>query len=100
MPQAGGRRIGCCYSAYNNVLYVAKDRHIAPIPGAVEGTTRRDAGKGVPCSFPLWLAGPAGGGLSRASLRSSGKRGLAIQNEHVLVVRDRSERVVLFLEPD
>src|ERR1700744_17896 len=110
MPQAGGSRIGCCYSAYNNVLYVAKDRHIPPIPGAAEGTTRRDAGKGVPCSFPLWPAGAAGGGVRRASvsrdpldqgsLRSSGKRGLAIQNEHVLVVRHRSERVILFLEPN
>jgi hypothetical protein len=100
MPQADGSRKGCCYFAYNNVLYVAKDRHITPIPGAAEGTTRRDAGKGVPCSFPLWLAGPAGGGLSRAFLRSSGKRGLAIQNEHVLVMRHRSERVILFLEPN
>ena len=101
MPQAGGRRMERCYFAYNNVLYVAKDRHIPPIPGGAEGTTIRDAGKGVPCSFP-------GCGLCRARwwraepcfLRSSGKRGLAIQNEHVLVVRHRSERVVLFLEPD
>jgi hypothetical protein len=34
------------------------------------------------------------------NLRSSGKRGLAIENEHVLVVRQpRSERVILVLEP-
>jgi hypothetical protein len=38
--------------------------------------------------------------LDQGYLRSSGKRGLAIQNEHVLVVRDRSERVILFLEPN
>jgi len=39
-----------------------------------------------------WVAG---------CLRSSGKRGLAVENEHVLVVRQpRSERIVLFLEPD
>jgi hypothetical protein len=34
-----------------------------------------------------------------AYLRSSGKRGLTVENEHVLVVRRRSERVVLILEP-
>jgi hypothetical protein len=34
-------------------------------------------------------------------LRSSGKRGLAVENEHVFVVRQsRSECIVLFLEPD
>jgi hypothetical protein len=33
-------------------------------------------------------------------LRSSGKRGLAVENEHVLVMRQpRSERIVLVLEP-
>jgi hypothetical protein len=36
----------------------------------------------------------------RSSLRSSGERRLAIQNEHViLVTAASSERVVLFLEP-
>jgi hypothetical protein len=36
----------------------------------------------------------------RKCLRSSGKRGLAVENEHVLVVRQpRSKRVVLVLEP-
>jgi hypothetical protein len=56
------------------------------------------------------LAGPAGGGLSCASkiqefpgswyLRSSGKRGLAIENEYVLVMREsRSKDIVLVLEP-
>jgi hypothetical protein len=38
-----------------------------------------------------WIAG---------RLRSSGKRGLAVENEHVLVVRQpRSEGVILVLEP-
>jgi hypothetical protein len=33
-------------------------------------------------------------------LRSSGERGLAIQNEHVLIVAEpRGKRVVLVLEP-
>jgi hypothetical protein len=33
-------------------------------------------------------------------LRSSGKRGLAVENEHVLVMRQPgSECIVLFLEP-
>ena len=32
MPQADGRRKRGCYFAHNNVLYVAKDRHISPIP--------------------------------------------------------------------
>jgi hypothetical protein len=33
-------------------------------------------------------------------LRLSGKRGLAVENEHVLVVRQpRSKRIVLVLEP-
>jgi hypothetical protein len=39
-----------------------------------------------------WIAG---------RLRSSGKRGLAVENEHVLVMRQpRGERIVHFLEPD
>jgi hypothetical protein len=34
-------------------------------------------------------------------LRSSGKRGLAVENEHVFVVRQpRGKRIVLFLKPD
>jgi hypothetical protein len=45
------------------------------------------------CRARWWRAEPS-------DLRSSGKRGLAIQNEHVLFMRDRSERVILFLEPD
>jgi hypothetical protein len=36
----------------------------------------------------------------RADLRSSGQRGLAVENEHVLVVRQpRSKGIVLVLEP-
>jgi hypothetical protein len=51
------------------------------------------------------MAGRAALPVSRASrvpgyLRSSGKRGLAVENEHVLVVRQpRSKRVVFILEP-
>ena len=36
----------------------------------------------------------------QAALRSSGKRWLAVQYEHVFVRDARCERVILFLEPD
>ena len=75
MPQADGRRKRGCYFAHNNVLYVAKDRHISPIPVVSvthTGRTGVDNDKGRLEGRPLfvsglWLAGPAGGGLSLAS---------------------------------
>jgi hypothetical protein len=57
----------------------------------------------VACRARWWRAEPCfliQGSLDQGYLRSSGKRGLAIQNEHVLVMRVRSERVILFLEPN
>jgi hypothetical protein len=66
------------------------------------GEQRRGTPEGRPwfVFLWLWLTGPA---LSRAEqrrLRSSGKRGLTVQNEHVLVVAEpRCKRVVLVLEP-
>jgi hypothetical protein len=69
---------------------------------ATRGTTKRDAGKGRPWfvfvvvahrTRVVWRAEPRG-------LRSSGKRGLTVQNEHVLVVREpRGKSVILVLKP-
>jgi hypothetical protein len=48
----------------------------------------------------LWLTGSARSRAEPCSLRSSGKRGLTVQNEHVLVVREpRGKRVILVLKP-
>src|SRR6185437_8777008 len=78
----------------NRILRKA-DRHIPRIPGIYRETTIRDAGKGVPCSFlsvpcraRWWRAEPCfrlpETSWGAGNLRSSGKRGLAIENEHVL----------------
>ena len=48
----------------------------------------------------LWLTGSAMARAEPCFLRSSGKRGLTVQNEHVLVMREpRGKRVVLVLKP-
>jgi hypothetical protein len=48
----------------------------------------------------LWLTGPAWLRAEQRRLRSSGKRGLTVQNEHVLVMCEpRGKRVVLVLKP-
>ena len=48
----------------------------------------------------LWLTGPAWLRAEQRLLRSSGKRGLTVQNEHVLVMSEpRGKRVILVLKP-